>query len=142
MGNWRRAHLVGTCDRGEAGKLRRVIRMDLSVPDFDQPFYPLSATGGVCGLPMWPDEEIDAVGNLAERDYDAEDVADCLRKLLTVAPSLELEVHLGGEYEADECVATVVCRDGEVSVEEPRVDEVPEVPVGQMQENLLRSLLR
>ena len=59
-------------------------------------------------------------------NYDINDVAEALRHMVTLAPSLELKVHCGGDYESDTCVATVTVHAGEVSVGPAEVPTVGE----------------
>lgn len=81
----------------------------------------------LCGLGRWVPAsggDINAVGNLSERNYDVDSVASTLRDLAVVAPSLRLKVHCGGSYESTECVATVTVQDQVVTVGDPEVAEV------------------
>ncbi len=128
MGNWRRAMIEGCCDPDEVDALA----YRLAAPFGHDHFGPLSTTRSLCGLPPWAGGMIKAVGNLAERDYSEWDVADQLRHLAEVAPSLFVDVHLGGDWEAGECIATVTLRAGVAEVVEPAIETVPEIPQGQM----------
>jgi len=140
MGNWRRVNIVGTIEGdGEAQRLFDWLRE----PGEYMPknFGPLS-NGGVCGLPTWPSKRFDEVGNLAERDFDAADVLAHLREMSAVAPSLECKVHLGGDYESDECVDTVTFRQGSGWVGQPEIAKIRPLSMGTMQANLARQLMR
>jgi len=82
------------------------------------------------------------LGNCYERNYTPEMVADHLRKVLTVAPSLVVRVHCGAPYEDEECVATVIAGEGEAKVLGPMVGTVPEIPMEQLEAALVREMSR
>lgn len=136
MGNWRTVRVVGTCDPRQVRALSQRVNVGLDYSNFG----PLSNAGGICGLGAWPAPEIDRVGNLAERDYSPDAVADHLRELADVAPSLAVRVHCGGDYEDAGCVATVTLADGVVTVGPPEVTDVGSVSAAQMRENLSTQL--
>jgi hypothetical protein len=141
MGNWQRVKIIGTCAAAEVPALQQ--RLDLRDLSGDlSHFGPLSAAGGLCGLPLWAAEQIEAVGNMAERDYDAAAVGRHLRALAAVAPSLAVKVHVGGDYESDTCVATVQLADGEVAVLPPEVATIEEISEGQIQQALIGALTK
>jgi hypothetical protein len=153
MGNWRRVHIVGGMLAEEVEALKAEINQVLPArfstdlnhtPEFksqQNKFGPLSYTGGLCGLGNWPAPSINAVGNLAERDYDCFAIADHLRKLSKVAPSLGVRVHCGGDYESDTCVATVVLFEGVAVIRVAEIKGVPDMDPLEMQNNLLRAVL-
>jgi hypothetical protein len=132
MGNWRRVELIGTCDASEVRALRAAIDPGRNYDNF----HCLSSGSGICGIGDWAGETINRVGNLAERDYGPDDVAEALRQLVKVAPSLALVCHCGDDYEADNCIATVTARNGEVAVVPPLTEKLPELDKGQMEKNL------
>ena len=148
MGNWRTVNIVGTMSPQDAQALRAHLGYPGYWKDVDndpawQRFGPLSFCKdqpSLCGVNDWPAESMDRAGNLAERDYDPDDVADTLRELLAVAPSMELKVHCGGEYESLECVATVTVTGGVVTVGPPEVAELKAMSDEQGQLNMLRAL--
>lgn len=115
MGNWTTVNLRGTL---AAEHLDAATEFVTPNADYSN-FHCLSHGTGLFGLGRWVAEEIHGDGNLAERDYDAEDVAETLRALVEVAPSLRLKVHVGGDYESLDCVATVTAQDGTVTVGPP-----------------------
>lgn len=115
MGNWRTVNLRGTLAPADVAAVREYI----TVPHDYSRFHCLSATTGLSGLGDWAAEEIHADGNLAERDYDPDDVAGTLRVIVALAPSLALKVHCGADHEDTTCVATVTVAAGVVSVGEP-----------------------
>lgn len=125
MGNWRTVNIVGTMSPQDAQALRAHLGYPGYWKDVDND---------------WPAESMDRAGNLAERDYDAQDVADTLRELLAVAPSMDLKVHCGGEYESLECTATVTVHEGVVTVGPPEVPELKPMSDEQGRLNMLRAL--
>lgn len=140
MGDWRTVNIIGSCDPSEVERLRSVLAYDFNGPT-DQKFYALghSTPGSVCGLSAWPAATIRAVGNLHERDYDPEDVAEELRELVGVAPSLRVMIHCGGPNESLECVATIVVgEDGTVGLLPPAVVSIEPISEEQMRSNMRR----
>lgn len=123
MGNWRTVRIIGTCDSSEVDKLREAIKWDYRGNN-NPPFHCLSNATSLCGLNDWPDETINREGNLAERGYDVEDVAKTLEKLLLIAPSLNIKIHCGGEYESTEVIATIICANGKVEIKEPEINSL------------------
>jgi hypothetical protein len=122
MGNWRRVQIVGTCDAKDVPSLREALTVGRNFENF----LCLSSTGGICGLPNWAAENIDVVGNLAERGYDEESVEEALVTLKVIAPSLAVRIHVGGENESADCIATVVLANGETRIlPVPDIDSVP-----------------
>ena len=115
MGNWTTVKIEGTCSKEDLPALKGAINTG---DDWDS-FHCLSNSGGIFGLGDWSDTEINVVGNLAERDYSKQDVEKQLKVLLRLAPSLEVNIHIGGDYEDRKCVATVVCKDGYVYIDPP-----------------------
>ena len=136
MGNWTTVNITGTCSKEDLPALKYAINTG---NDWDK-FHCLCNTGGLCGLNDWAGESIDVQGNLAERDYDNEDIAEQLRKLIEVAPSLDLEVHVGGDYESTECVATINCRNRNVTIDDPEVKVLSDISEDQIRENLMRAI--
>lgn len=123
MGNWRTVNLRGTMAAGDVEKANEFLD-----PGEDYRNWTcLSFTTGLAGLGRWPAEVINANGNLSERDYSPEDVAETLRELVRVAPSLDLKVHCGGDYEATDYIATVTVAAGIVTLGEPEVSKVKSV---------------
>lgn len=136
MGNWRRVQIIGTCDESDVRPLR--VALDPG-RDYSN-FHPL-VCGGICGLPNWAKPEIAVVGNLAERGYDADSVAETLTDLAKTAPSLRVKVHCGSDYEDAPCTATVTLgEDGVAIVGPPEVEAIPDLDEGQMHRNMLAQL--
>lgn len=120
MGNWRTVNLRGTLAPDDVAKAEEFLD-----PGADYRHWTcLSFSNGLAGLGWWAAEVINADGNLSERNYGVDDVAETLRELVKVAPSLVLKVHCGADYEDETCVATITVADGVVSVGEPEVMKV------------------
>lgn len=140
MGNWRTVNIEGTIDQADVPAA--IARVEIGDDWAD--FHPLAFVGlSLCGLGRWIPRDggqILQIGNLAERDYSVEDVAGALRTLVAVAPSLTVRVHCGGDWESQECVATITVADGEVSVGPPQVETVGQGMDGQAEGRLLRML--
>lgn len=148
MGNWRTVNIVGPMNPADADALRTHLGYPGYWKDVDndpawQRFGPLSFCKdqpSLCGVNDWPAVAMDRAGNLAERDYDPEDVAATLRDLLAVAPSMDLKVHCGGEWESLECVATATVHEGAVTVGPPEIPELKAMSDEQGQLNMLRAI--
>jgi hypothetical protein len=145
MGNWMTVMIEGTCDEAEVGPLTEF----LTAPDWRSDddagwdrLGPLSISEGLAGIGAWPARVMMRIGNCYERGYTPEDVAEQLRRCLEVAPSLDVKVHCGGDYESLKVRASVLCRGGEVGVGEPAREEIPPIPEDQMLGNLLKALSR
>jgi len=136
MGNWTTVHISGACDKEDVSALKKFV----NTGDDWSKFHCLCNSGGLCGLGDWATETISASGNLAERDFSASDVKEAIEDALKKAPSLTLKVHVGGDYESLECVATVNCKDGEVTIDEPEIKEIPSISQGQIQGNLMKAI--
>ncbi len=130
MGNWRTVHIQGTCDPAEVP----VVAWWLRLPSLDarlgdgtlwDRIGPLTIYDGLCGLHEWVQPRIDVIGNLFERDYSVEQVAEHLRMILQVAPSLKVMIDCGGDWESTDCEATIIVgEDGSVAVLPPRVESI------------------
>lgn len=144
MGNWRTANIIGTMSEGHAAKLCDYLAYTFEPGDPGMArFGPLSFSRtrpSLCGLNRWPAPVMNVVGNLAERNYDPDDVAEHLKELVEVAGSMLLKVHCGGDYESLECLATVSVGEGVVVVGKPEVAEVSPLDDGQVTRNLFRAL--
>lgn len=137
MGNWRRVQIIGSCALEDVNALAKALDPGKNYENFH-----CLVNGGIAGLPLWASENIDAIGNLAERDYSANDVAEQLESLAKAAPSLAVKVHCGGDYEVPNCVATVTLCSGKATVGDAEIEMIPECPQGQMESNFLLQLLR
>lgn len=145
MGNWRTVNVTGTMTGGDAALLRH--QLGYSFKDGpDDPawkrFGPLSFSRdqpSICGLNKWPAPKVARAGNLAERDFSVDDVAECLRDLVNAAPSMMLTVHCGGDWESLDCTATIRVGEGLVVVGKPEVKHLAEIGDTQMLLNFLTS---
>src|SRR6185436_9864823 len=143
MGNWRTVFIEGMIDPADTRAAVNFIDIGVSddrglVRDWDSPsawdrFHPLCYAGlSICGLGLWVHEGVPTIrvfGNLAERDYAVEDVAETLRELVAAAPSLDVVVHCGGEHEDTQVVATITTSGGVVEVLPPQVPNLGVVGV-------------
>jgi hypothetical protein len=148
MGNWRTVNITGTMTDEDARKLHGVLDRGDDIghwPGWGEPYACLSFRSlrpSICGLGTWPTPIMNCCGNLAERDYSVQDVADALTALMPVAPSMLLKVHCGGEYESSECVVTVSTGEGLVVVGKPEVASVAGPSDEQMLGNFVQALAR
>lgn len=83
---------------------------------------------------------ISVTGNLAERDFTFEDVAETLRKIGEFCPNADIKVHVGGDYESLDCVKTVYLKDGEVLVIDPERPTLAPINQNQVAGNLFKAL--
>lgn len=146
MGNWRTVSIVGTVPPEQVAPLRAALLYDFMSDDAaeHEKSGPLAFTdrGSLCGLGDWPRESVDTGGNCFERDYDVEDIAAQLVKLVKVAPEMALKVHCGGDYEDEKCIATVTVAGGRVSVGPAEVDTVHGVPQAESMGRMFGFLMR
>lgn len=152
MGNWRTVNMTGTMSEQDAAALReylgyshRFVTSGAARDPAWERFGPLSFNReqpSLCGLNDWPAPVVNRIGNLAERGYSVEDVAETLRELLTIAGTMMLKVHCGADWEELDCVATISVGEGLVAVGKPEVARIEEIPDAQAEANLLRALGR
>ena len=137
MGNWTRVMVEGTCPEKDVSALERALDPGHSYENF----HPL-VCGGISGLPNWASTNFLVVGNLAERDYTPKSVAQTLEGLAKTIPEFEAKVHMGGDYEADECVATVTLKDKKATIGPPEREAIPQQSAGQVHGNFLMALMK
>jgi hypothetical protein len=124
MGNWCTVTIVGSIDPKDANAAVDFVETEKDLSRFHCLCY---CGPSLCGLGRWVPREggvISVVGNLSERDYGPEAVAEVLRQMVAVAPSLDLRVHCGGDYESTVCESTVTVADGVVVIGPPEVATV------------------
>lgn len=140
MGNWRTVHIDGTLDEAQVEAARKACLSDWNKSD--APYHALcfSPRGSLCGINDWPATRMSVIGNCYERDFSVEDIADALRDIVKVAPSLAVKVHCGGDHEDKTCVATIVVANGEVAVGPPEARELPDISQAQMLGNFFRAI--
>jgi hypothetical protein len=127
MGNWRTVNIIGTFDPSEVDAARRYLAADHESWMAGR-VGPLSISDGLCSLGEWPATTVMTAGNLYERNYSVQDVADHLTSLVVVAPSARLKVHCGDDYGSHTCIATITVTDDLVTVGDPEVPTVAPVP--------------
>lgn len=137
MGNWTTVNIKGTIAPEHVQAVRKHFAKDF----MDEGWGCLHG-GGICGLPNLGTENINAAGNLGERDYGAEDVAKECNKVLAFAPSFDVVVHVGEDYESLEVAATVKKVDGKYQVVAPEVKTIEPISQEMMQANLFKQLRR
>jgi hypothetical protein len=136
MGNWMTVNIKGTCSSEDVEILREALDTGKDYENFH-----CLVCGGACGLPNWAKEDIDVTGNLAERDYDYEDIAKQLEELGKITPSLVVDIHCGGDYESKECVKTVrLHKNGKTEIVAPLQEKIPEINPVQMADNIRKQL--
>lgn len=145
MGNWRTVNITGTMSQQDAVALRDWLGYshEPGDPAWER-FGPLSfnrVQPSICGINNWVGPKVSVSGNLAERDYTPEDVRDELEKLLRIAPTMMLVVHCGGDWESDECVATIRTGEGLAVLLPPEVEKIEPMSDTQAQLNMLRALM-
>jgi hypothetical protein len=138
MGNWRTVNIIGTFDPAEVEAARRHLTVD---EDAYENVGPLSISSGLAALGDWPAPSVAATGNLYERDYSVQDVANHLWTLLAVAPKTQLKIHCGNDWESTQCVATITVADGTVRVADPEVSSVKEPSMILAMERLANAIV-
>lgn len=143
MGNWRTVNVTGTIAEADIPALRERLGYTYDSPSGFDHFGPLSFSTdspSICGLNNWVHAVVNATGNLAERDYSPEDVRAELQQLLAIAPSMMLTVHCGGDWESDDCVATIRTGEGLAVLLPPEVESISGPSDAQMNANLMANL--
>ena len=122
MGNWRTVNITGRMDPDEAKDLIA----ELSDESSWTPAECLSMGHSLCGLNQWVTDDgfIDAIGNLAERDFDNDDIEKALVYLADKYHGLQLTLHSGSDWEELECTATFHVSNGRVERCEPEVKTI------------------
>jgi len=133
MGNWRTVWIIGKCGAEDLSALRQAVHVDLNDDNDWDKFHPLCFSGlSLCGLGDWPAEVINIVGNLAEREFVVGHEVGPLENLVKVAPSLEVKIHCGGDWESKDCIATVRAGNGTVALYAPEIETLPDISEAQM----------
>ena len=153
MGNWRTVNISGHIGTDEIDAARELLTR---VADYDSWMYDdgeneelcslfcLAFGEGLCGLRDWirPSGNINAVGNLYERDFDNDDIEKALSILAKRFPTLELTLHSGDDWESLHCTATFHVKDGECKRCPPEIEELSEISSESIMENLWATLGR
>lgn len=147
MGNWRTVNVIGNVSEEEAIPMRQILasknNWDENI-DYNSlpPIDCFKFVDSLCGLDEWvkPNGNINAIGNLAERDYDNDDIEKALKYLAEKFPSLELTLHSGSDYEDLTCSATFIVKDGKVIKEKPQIEKLQEINQDMMFGRMMRML--
>lgn len=133
MGNWRTVNITGKIDKAHAGLLRQYLVDAIKAPREDERWdiYPFVISEGSCGLWDWvqPNGKINAVGNLAERDFSNDDIEKALRIIANAFPTLTLTLHSGDDYESLNCTATFYVMSGECVRCKPQIKKLRPITV-------------
>ena len=143
MGNWRTVDMRGHMDPAEAADMIEYLDYDSDWSKWEIDAACLLMSKSICGLNQWVDAagNIDAVGNLAERDFDNDDIEKALNHLVERYPSMDLTLHSGSDWESLDCSATFRVKDGVVIRMEPQVATIREISSGSMQTRLMSILM-
>lgn len=153
MGNWRTVNISGHIGADEIDAARELLTR---AANYDSWMYDdgkneelcslfcLAFGEGLCGLRDWirPSGNINAVGNLHERDFDNDDIEKALSILAKRFPTLELTLHSGDDWESLHCTATFHVKDGECKRCPPEIEELSEISSESIMENLWATLGR
>jgi len=153
MGNWRTVNISGHIGADEIDAARELLTR---AANYDSWMYGdgeneelcslfcLAFGEGLCGLRDWirPSGNINAVGNLHERDFDNDDIEKALSILAKRFPTLELTLHSGDDWESLHCTATFHVKDGECKRCPPEIKELSEISSESIMENLWATLGR
>lgn len=126
MGNWRTVNIHGKISKCEAKELIETLSEDKG---WYTPASCFTMGRSICGLNQWVknDGSINAVGNLAERDYTNDDIESGLRFLAEKFPSLTLTLHSGSDFESLDCSATFHVENGIVTRCAPEISVLREI---------------
>ena len=144
MGNWRTVNITGSMDPREAKDMIDFLTYGDNWSKWDTDAAPLLINESLCGLNQWVSDNgtIDAIGNLAERDFDNGDIEKALIYLAQKYPSMKLTLHSGSNWEELQCTATFHVEGGVVRRCEPEVEMIHAIPEGQGMMRLMKILGR
>lgn len=153
MGNWRTVNISGHIGTDEIDAAREMLTRaanydpwmyDDGENDELCALYCLAFGTGMCGLRDWirPSGNINAIGNLHERDFDNDDIEKALSVLAKKFPTLVLTLHSGDDWESLHCTATFHVKDGECKRCPPEIEELNEISSESVMENLWAALGR
>lgn len=144
MGNWRTVDIRGRMNPVEAGEMIEELTYGDDWLKCDTDAECLLMGRSMCGLNQWVNNDgtIDTVGNLAERDFDNDDIEKALAFLASKYPTMELTLHSGSDWESTVCSATFHVKDGKVERCEPEVANIREISDDVMQARLMDMLYR
>lgn len=148
MGNWRTVELKGKMSNQDDVKgiieYLTVDRKDYESKASEDGIFYLQFGSGICGINQWvgSNGEIDVCGNVYERDCEVDDLERELNRIAACYPSLDMVLHVGGDYEDTNCVASFIVRDGLVQKVEPLINELSGINSGYMKQNFMKAILR
>lgn len=146
MGNWIIVNMEGNVSKEEVNELIKYLKVDKStyssLAEEELGVYYLQVSSGICGLGEWINEDgsISAIGNVYERDCEPEDLFNEVKALCGKFKSLDLTIHVGGDYESISCVATIVGNSERVEKLPPQIAELGEISSDSMKDNFLKAL--
>jgi len=147
MGNWRTVELKGkVTNRDEIEKMIDYLTVDqnscTSQAYNDEIFY-LQFGTGLYGINQWinNDGSIDICGNVYERDCAIEDLHNELSILAAKFPSLELILHVGGDYESTECILSFIVKNSEVKKVKPLVNKLNGIDKERAMANFFKAII-
>lgn len=142
MGNWRTVDMRGRMNPVAAKEMIEELTYGDDWSKWATDAACLMMNHSLCGLNQWVNNDgtIDTVGNLAERDFDNDDIEKALTFLAFKYPSLEMTLHSGSDWESTVCSATFHVKDGKVQRCEPEVENIREISDEVMQSRLLGAL--
>jgi hypothetical protein len=151
MGNWRTVNISGHIGTDDIDAAREMLKR---AANYDPWMYEggeneelcslhcLAFGNGICGLHDWirPSGNINAIGNLYERDFDNDDIEKALSVLARKFPTLVLALHSGDDWESLHCTATFHVKDGECKRCPPEIEELSKISSESMINNFLAAL--
>lgn len=148
MGNWRTVEMKGKVSPEQAEEMIEFLKQDSDNMDWDaeenNPIEYLRMHRSLAGINYWVNEDgtIDRNGNLASKSPSDEDVLRELTFLAEKYDTLEMKLHLGGDYEDETCVATFTVKDGKVEKGSPEIETVSGASDTELQSRMFGFLTR
>lgn len=142
MGNWITVGMVGSANKEDAKRMIEWLTFSRetysSVAYEKLGVYYLQISSSVYGLNKWIKEDgiINVTGNVFERDCEVDELYEEVKALCNEFKSLELTVHIGGDYESTKVVATIVGNSESVELLEPQIEELNEISMNATMERL------
>jgi hypothetical protein len=149
MGNWRTVEIVGRVSPEQAVNMIEWLKEDdadwknIDWDNYEEhPIEYLRMNRSLCGINQWVNEDgtITCQGNLSSKSPSDEDVERELNLLVEKYDTLELKLHLGGDYESDTCVATFTAKDGTVTKGDPEKETVSGASIDDMNSRMFGFL--
>jgi hypothetical protein len=151
MGNWRTVNMEGRVSREQAADMIKYLTIDHSdftdeewdaLNDFPIEYFQMHRS--LCGINQWVGEDgaINKKGNLSAKSPSEDDVLRELQHLAQKYDTLEMLLHMGGNYESEECVSSFIAKGGRVEQVKPLVDTVECVSQEEANARILKFLLK